>query len=290
MRKIILLLLTLFAILFLFVSCGDPDFISCYGDEDSELDGKVVVDDDPYPTKSLGGGVEYVIFRGGSIEGENYGITKIESLNDVNSFIKANTLHSLDGLKFHRAENFEHYSKTLEDNFFDNNILLVVNIISGSGSTRFYATGCDRLEENLFTVGISSVIREPYAPSTCDMASWHMVLEVERSLIEGVDSFRALKKTLHVAYVLNSEDTEAQIYLDKNDHSCILSYGEWLGENHHSGTFSEKRWEMTLSLGDAKIVFDIEGDAFERLVYNQKKSQHSLDLPFEDGAVFNLRK
>lgn len=287
MRKLISLLAVL-SVLFLFVSCGTPDFISCYGDEPA-LDGKDVVDDDPYPTKSLGNGVEYVVFRGGSVEGENYGITKIESWNDVNIFIKANTLHTLDGLQIHRAENFEHYSKTLEDNFFDNNILLVVNIISGSGSTRFYATGCDRLEENLFTVGISSVMREPYADSTDDMASWYMVFEIERTLVDGVDKFTAVNKTLHTAYVLDSKSVQAWITLDKNDRSCFLSHGKYLEENYN-GTFNEKLWEMTLILGDDKLVFDIEGDTFERLIYNEKKSKHSLDLPFADGAVFNLRK
>lgn len=54
MRKLIPLLAVLL-VLFLFVSCGAPDFISCYGDEPA-LDGKDVVDDDPYPTKSLGNG------------------------------------------------------------------------------------------------------------------------------------------------------------------------------------------------------------------------------------------
>ena len=129
MKRIIIVLLAILLGLFLFVSCGYPDFISCYGDEEPELDGKDVVDDAPYPTKSLGIGVEYVIFRGGSIECENYTLTKIESFDEVKSFIKANKLHTLDGYQYHRAENFENYSKHLADNFFDEHILLVVNII-----------------------------------------------------------------------------------------------------------------------------------------------------------------
>ena len=289
MKRIIIVLLAILLGLFLFVSCGYPDFISCYGDEEPELDGKDVVDDAPYPTKSLGIGVEYVIFRGGSIECENYTLTKIESFDEVKSFIKANKLHTLDGYQYHRAENFENYSKHLADNFFDEHILLVVNIISGSGSTRFYATGYDRYGENEFTVGISSVMREPYAPSTCDMASWHMVFEIERTLVDGIDKFTAINKTLHTAYVLDSGSVQTWITLDKNDRSCFLSHGKYLEENYN-GAFNEALWEMTLALGDDKLVFDIEGDAFERLVYNQKKSKHSLELPFEDGAVFNLRK
>ena len=116
-----------------------------------------------------------------------------------------------------------------------------------------------------------------------------MVFEIERSLVDGVDKFTAVNKTLHTAYVLDSASVDAWITLDKNDRSCFLSYGKYLEENY-SGTFNERLWEMTLNLGEDMVVFDIEGDAFERLLYNAEKSNHSIDLPFSDGAVFNLRK
>ncbi len=286
--KRIFVLICVLLIAFCATSCG-RDYISCFGDNEIKLNGKDIINDNPYNRKNLGVGVDYVIFRGGSIEGEDSGaVTKIESWEDVDKFIKVNKLYTLDGYQFNRVENFEPYVRTLDENFFDDNVLIVVNIVSGSGSTRYYATGYDTLEENSLTLGISTVMTPPNTDGTSDMASWHMVFEFDRSFLEGIEKIIAVDKTHYTCYALDSDEFNAEIWLDQNNHTVFFSYGKYLGSTH-GGTFESSVSKMILNLDDDKLVFDVGGDAFERLIYNKYKSSSDLGV-IENGAIFKLRK
>lgn len=180
MKKITAFLLVFVMTCFAFLSCKSSDELSAKYNVQFFRDGY----DDSYS----------LIFdeAGKSQKSENFDklgqgghlpIHKVESLDELKSF-RDEIVGSYisDGLK--------EYFDELDKDFFDKNILLAVNLVSGSGSYRFRASSVT-VNEGCFTVGVSMIDPEGQCV-TDDMAYWLVLYEVSQAELDGVTAFDAV--------------------------------------------------------------------------------------------------
>ncbi len=171
--------------------------LSCAPTEEPYLDGYDIVGEDLYPMEKIpfgDGEAEYAVLRSNYYfdKYDNRELTKIESLSELRAFQRKHKIYSTpfksDVLSI---ESFNGYAKKLDEDFFEDKIILVIHIKSGSGTTRFYVSEIYTVN-NTLTVGISAIPQAPNTPSTCDMASWHAVVEIDRALVQGITEFKAI--------------------------------------------------------------------------------------------------
>lgn len=284
MKKI---LIWLTAFVLLLSSCKAPDE-PCIGCQD------IVDADNQFSTVSIDfgeGSAEYILLRSnywfGSVPSGT--VTTIKSVAELESFQKKHEVYS-GGQQMLSIENFNGYAKKLDEKFFDEKILLAIHIQSGSGSDSFYVSDIST-EGSCLTVGVSSLLHPPMTAFTTDMASWHMVVEIDRNLIGSVTEFKAVNNTKHRTYEGDSSDVNMKpvIFLDENSMIYYLSYGDYL-QNNHRNKYELSETELTLLVTEdksKKLVFDISDKGF---VFNEEKSEwdanYIVPLTFPDGTVF----
>ena len=280
-------LLLLLAVLILVIS-------SCAKNPEEPCPGCDIVDKNLYSTESVvfgEGSAEYVLLKSnywfGSIPSGT--VTKISSMDELESFQKKHKVYS-DGQYMLSIENFNGYARKLDEKFFEEKIVLAIHIQSGSGSESFYVSDIS-VEGDCLTVGVSSILHPPMTAFTTDMASWHMVVEIDRNLIEGVTDFKAVNNTKHKSYEGDKTDVNMKpvISLDENSKIYYLSYGEYL-QNNHRNKYELNEKELVLLLiddGSKKLVFDVTDKGF---VFNGEKSEWDANyiapLTFPDGTLF----
>ena len=110
-------------------------------------------------------------------------IHKIESFDELKSFKN-------DIVGSNISDSLKEYFDKLDGKFFEKNILLAVNLTSGSGSYRFRVSSVTKTD-GCFAVGVSRVDTGTQIV-TCDMAYWLVMCEVERTELSGITEFDAV--------------------------------------------------------------------------------------------------
>jgi hypothetical protein len=92
-------------------------------------------------------------------------ITVVSSKNDLQNYYEKNV----------PGNNFFDVIKKYSDNYFSDNILLIIDLVEGSGSIRHKVK---KIEEN-GTIVIKRLLPEM---GTSDMAAWSIIIELAKSL------------------------------------------------------------------------------------------------------------
>ena len=195
------------------------------------------------------------------------------------------------------------YLRGFDEAYFVQKAVLVVPIESGSGSYKHYVSGLKK-ENGCLTVGISKHLMQPDIAITADMSYRLTVIEVDRSVLDGVNSFDAVYDTQHVIF---KADFPGYIYglflsLDENSKEYFFNFCVPYKNPQKSkytssvqtaqrvtlyGKYEENGSELVLLPSDEhgnKIVLDIVG---QDCVYNAKKSELAYEIYLEDGTVFS---
>ena len=188
MKKIIIVIISLFMILLLLSACGEPETISCYDGADRVTES--------YPTKPLsfeGGSGECITLRSFHYYDDipSLNVTEIGSVSELENFIKKHAVY-WNGQEMLIIERFKEYSRKCDESFFEDKVLIVGYIKAHSGSCQYEVSELKK-EGSDFII----FVEDTYGGDvyTWDMAAWHVAVEYERDDIEDVTQFYVRKDT-----------------------------------------------------------------------------------------------
>ncbi|MGI6510154.1 MAG: hypothetical protein ACOX1L_06225 [Erysipelotrichaceae bacterium] len=99
----------------------------------------------------------------------------IRSANELNEYYQQNKeKYNLDS-----TSGFNSACKKYDDNYFNNQILIIVLLEEGSGSNRHEVKSLTYLDDGSLTINIERTIPEI---GTCDMAQWHLLIEPAKGI------------------------------------------------------------------------------------------------------------
>ncbi len=99
----------------------------------------------------------------------------IRSTDELNEYYQMNKeKYNLDS-----TSGFLNACKKYDDNYFNNQILIIVLLEEGSGSNRHEVKSLNYLDDGNLTISIERTIPEI---GTCDMAQWHLLIEPEKGI------------------------------------------------------------------------------------------------------------
>ena len=115
-------------------------------------------------------------------------VYKIETLRELADF-KTNLqpYFSFNGKKTNTAS-FNEVTADCDDTFFSANTLLIVYIVSGSGTYRFRVPDI-RIQDGALTVFVEQYNDE--GVHTCDMSGWLAVIQIPKAKLADVTEYRA---------------------------------------------------------------------------------------------------
>lgn len=105
---------------------------------------------------------------------------KADTLNELNAFVK-----EVKSSYEYVWDSINDITAKYDNEFFEENSLLLIYVGEGSGSIRHKVTSVTR-EENKLSVYIERLVPEA---GTCDMAGWLITVELKKSDIEGCSEF-----------------------------------------------------------------------------------------------------
>ena len=118
----------------------------------------------------------------------NLPIHKFDTLNELKQFKSHyENIYSIDE-KYDEIASFNEATEKYNDEFFNNNSLILVYISSGSGSYRYDIKDI-YLDEKSFIVNIEKTNNPEVF--TCDMAGWFITVSVSDSAVSNVLEFDA---------------------------------------------------------------------------------------------------
>ncbi len=129
--------------------------------------------------ENVTGNVEFnvqFIRTDGYHEGVVYPIVKIiDSVNELNEYYQENK----GKYDFDNTSGFLNACKKYDDNYFKNQILIIVLLEEGSGSNRHKVNNLTLLDDGTLEIKIERIVPEI---GTCDMAQWHILIEPEKGV------------------------------------------------------------------------------------------------------------
>ena len=278
MKKVFALIIATLTV-FVFCSCkGGPNVISCY--------------ETPYNAQFFKDGYDYLSAEKKlncensdkiSLASGHIPIHKIESVSELEKF-------ESDYVSQFASDELKNHLDSYDKDFFKENILLIVNLYSGSGSFKYYISNIyisDTYNQGKdFTVGISQVLMPPDICVTNDIAFWLVTLEVKRAELDGVKSYGAVNETSHSYYGIRGDLYAPSLTIDENSAEYYLVYFSDSVRTENYGTFEKTQNEIVLHpIGTTyNIAFNIAdtGD----LVFDAQNTSKKFDLEISDGAVF----
>lgn len=186
-----------------------------------------------------------------------------------------------------------------DERFFEDNVLISVSFIAGSGSYDFYISNIYKGDGRM-VIGTSQVLKGPYVDVTDDIRCWRILIEVKRSETEGITEFKSVMDTDHRIYRTRIGELYMQhaLILDMNTGEYIFNYftdqepqegKKWyqtIKEYEFNGRFALSDGTLTLKPSAEhgnRLIFDLVGDS---LIYNGEKSQPRVELPFGGDTEF----
>lgn len=151
------------------------------GDGNYQPDNKII-DFNPLFEEDILFEVQY-IRTDGYHEGINYPIVKvIRSVEELSDYYKANkdkyNLGYNSGFSDDKTGFLDACSR-YDNTYFENKILLIILLEEGSGSNRHKVNKLSYLDDGTLVVNIERIVPEI---GTCDMAQWHILIELEAGL------------------------------------------------------------------------------------------------------------
>ena len=278
--KLCSVVLAALMILFSLLSCGDGK---------KEENGSI--SEPNYKAEGYG-----IFFVGENIyleQDKNVNFKSYAYIPDTTNFLDITVCDSADNL-----ENNERYG----EEFFNDNILVIIGIEAGSGSHRYYVSNIYKSEERL-AVGVSLVMTASDIDVTDDVQYRRIYLEIDRGALGEVSEYKAIMETRHRHYYTDLEGLHMQhtLSLDMNSGEFILCYFTDQDESLSGEKWYKtiKRYELRgrFELGDGILTLLPDGDSKNKLVfelnygdylYNSKKSKFNDELPFGDKTRFEL--
>ncbi len=233
--------------------------------------------------------------------GENIYLEQDRNVNFKSYAYIPDTTNFLDITVCDSADNLENNERYGEE-FFNDNILVIIGIEAGSGSHRYYVSSIYKSEERL-AVGVSLVMTASDIDVTDDVQYRRIYLEIDRDALGEVSEFKAVMETRHRHYYTDLEGLHMQhtLSLDMNSGEFILCYFTDQDESLSGEKWYKtiKRYELRgrFELGDGILTLLPDGDSKNKLVfelnygdclYNSKKSKFNDELPFGDKTRFEL--
>ncbi len=152
----------------------------------------------PEPTAPRGSetvkpdGVQYIRTNGGS-EGVTFpGVAVIRSVAELNGYYQKNReafdLERRESVYSDSTIGFLDACDAYDEAYFQSKYLILVLLEEGSGSTRHEVTAVTAQPDGTLAVSIRTIVPEV---GTCDMAQWHILLELDRgALVESADQVK----------------------------------------------------------------------------------------------------
>lgn len=223
MKKLISVALFL-AIVLSLTACGSKTIGTIKGAEYEKKADSIPLDGCGPFCKSIDFKAQYIRTNASSYDGNNDNLLWITSVEELNDYYEQNKdkyyLESVENPSSDQTIGFVDAVKKYDEAFFEKNDLILVVLEESSGSNRHEVTSVDLFASLLNRVAyfiqpnIKRIVPEV---GTCDMANWHIIIEIDKEYGMGSAQLKypniTIEDDFYAAHVINQQNTSISEFL-----------------------------------------------------------------------------